>query len=104
MGKHTCINYLSLKTVRLEMSDRENEKKSVGRINHEQSNKICQLLTSLNHLEHISISPLRLKKKDLQYLSFWFHGEFGGITTGNERWNRATNTALMDITLTNNRP
>jgi len=92
-------NIGKLKSIRVQHAN--GNKKSIGTISSEQSLKICQALTSMSHIEHIRIHPLRLKRKELEYLGFWFDGAFGSMQTNKEIWNRSRGTCLLDIHLTN---
>ena len=96
-----CLNYgRNLKSFRLENTN--TAKRTIGTITKEQSLRISKLLTSLNHIGHIQIHPLRLKRTELDYLLFWFDGAFGRMRTKNELWNQARDTVLLDVNLKNN--
>merc|ERR1712129_36341 len=90
-------NVGKLKSIRLQNKGG----RSIGTIPSEQSLTICKLLTSLSHIEHIQVHPLRLKRKEMEYLSFWFDGAFGSMQTNKEMWNKSGGTCLIDVNLTN---
>ena len=94
----SCLRHArNLQGIRLQNTSIE--KRTIGTITKEASLKICKLLTSLNHIGHIQIHPLRLKRTELEYLSFWFDGAFGRMETKNELWNQARDTVLLDVNL-----
>ena len=75
-------------------------KGEVGSITREQSVKICQLITSLSHIKNIEVRPLKLKRKELDYLSLWYQDGFGDLAKYNEYCN-SRDTVLVDVKLRN---
>ena len=108
-SKIDLANNPCLKSIRLLSRDQEYVRpwkvaKDIGAISTDLSMEICQLITSLSaKIKHIGLSPVKLKKKEMDFLSFWFDGEFGNISNNFEAWNKSKSTVVAALTLTNNR-
>ena len=53
----------------------------------EMSLEICRMLLSLG-IQHIELSPVELRQPDMDFLMFWYHGDFGHVSVAHQKRKR----------------